>query len=80
MGIENLFIWISLWIFLGLKKSLIAFFVIVDRLTKVARFIPTTATMTTSGVAELFFEVIFVNYGLPHEIICDRDKKSVTEI
>ena len=50
---------------------------IVERLTNVARFIPTTATMTTSGVAELFFEEIFVNYGLPQEIICYREKSVI---
>ena len=33
--------------------------------------------MTTSGVAELFFEEIFVNYGLPQEIICYREKSVI---
>ena len=51
-------------------------FVVIDRLTKVARFIPITTTVTTSGVAELFFKEIFVNYGLLREIICDKDRKS----
>ena len=31
--------------------------------------------MTASGVVELFFKEIFVNYGVPQEIICDKDRK-----
>ena len=57
------------------QKGFDSNFVVVDRLIKVARFIPTTTTVTASGVADLFFKEIFVNYGLPQEIICDRDKK-----
>ena len=52
---------------------------VVDRLIKVARFIPTTTTVTTSGVAELVFKKMFVNYGVPQEIIRDRDRKIASE-
>jgi hypothetical protein len=61
------------------QKGFDSIFVVVDRLTKVARFIPTVTTVTASGVAELFFKEIFGNYGLPREIICDRDRKFVSE-
>ena len=61
------------------QKAFNSIFVIVNRLTKVARFIPTITTMTTSRVAKLFFKEIFVNYGLPREMICDRDKKFVSD-
>jgi len=37
------------------QKGFDSIFVVVDRLTKVARFIPTITTVTASGVAELFF-------------------------
>ena len=45
-------------------KGFDSIFVVVDRITKVARFIPTTTNVTTSGIAEMFFKDIFVNYGL----------------
>ena len=35
--------------------------------------------MIALGVVELFIKEMFVNYGLPREIICDRDKKFVSE-
>lgn len=52
---------------------------IVDRLAKTAQFIPTTTTVTTLGVAQLFVEQIFVNYGLPQEIIYDKHRKFMSE-
>ena len=61
------------------QKDFDSIFVVVDRLTKVARFISTTTNVTASGVAELFFKEIFVNYGLPREIIYDRNRKFVSE-
>jgi len=54
-------------------------FVVVDRLTKFARFIPTIITITTSNVAELFMKHIFGNHGLPSKIINDRDHKFISE-
>ena len=45
---------------------------VIDRIIKVAQFMP---TMKTLGVAKLFVEEKFVNYGLPREIICDKDRK-----
>ena len=60
-------------------KGFDSIFVIVDRLTKVAWFKPITTNVTASGVAELFFKEIFVNYGLLQEIICDMDRKFVSE-
>ena len=39
-------------------------FVLVNRLTKVARFVSTTTIVIALGVAELFFREIFVNHGL----------------
>lgn len=46
-------------------KGYDSIFVVVDKLSKVTRFITTTTTMTTSGVTALFVKENFVNYGLP---------------
>ena len=61
------------------QKGVGSIFVVVDRLTKVAPFIPTTTIVIALGVVELFIKDIFVNYGLPQEIICDRNRKFVSE-
>ena len=53
------------------QKGYDSILVVIDRLTKMARYIPTTTTVIALGVAELFFKQIFVNYGLPQKIICD---------
>ena len=49
--------------------------VIVDRLTKMARFIPTTTDVKTPELARLFVENIYRLYGLPANIVSDRDRK-----
>jgi hypothetical protein len=50
-------------------------FVVVDRLTKHASFIPTTSGLTAQGFAELFVEHIVSRFGLPDNIIADRDPR-----
>ena len=49
--------------------------VIVDRLTKMAPFIPTNEKVKTPELARLFVEHIYRLYGLPAGIISDRDSK-----
>ena len=49
--------------------------VIVDRLTKMCRFIPTKKTVKTPELARLFVENIYRLYGLPANIVSDRDRK-----
>lgn len=51
----------------------------IDRLNKVARFIPKMMIVTTLEVAKLFVKEIFVNYGLLRHIGCDRDRKFISE-
>ena len=46
--------------------------VVVDRLTKMAHFIPTTEKMTAGGLARLFRDNIWKLHGLPESIISDR--------
>ena len=49
--------------------------VVVDKLSKRAHFIPTTATATAEGTANLFFNTIWRAHGLPTSIVSDRDSK-----
>jgi len=48
---------------------------IIDRLTKMAHFIPTTSTVTSKAVAQLFLQYVFQYHGLPESIVSDRDPK-----
>jgi RNase H-like domain found in reverse transcriptase/Reverse transcriptase (RNA-dependent DNA polymerase)/Integrase zinc binding domain/Chromo (CHRromatin Organisation MOdifier) domain/Retroviral aspartyl protease len=52
-----------------------AIFTVVDRLTKLAHFLPTTTTVTAPQLAQLFFDQIFRLHGLPTSIISDRDTR-----
>src|ERR1700683_135315 len=48
-------------------------FVIVDKLTKYAIFIPTTTTIGEKETAELFFHHVISKFGIPRQVISDRD-------
>ena len=52
-----------------------AILVVVDRLTKMAHFIPTTTNADAPSTANLFFNHVFRIHGLPKKIISDRDPK-----
>lgn len=52
-----------------------AIFVIVDRLTKHANFIPTTTGLTAEDFAHLFVKFVISKYGIPESVICDRDPR-----
>ena len=47
----------------------------IDRLTKMAHFIPTTTKVTAKETAELFLRYIFQYHDLPDNIVSDRDPK-----
>ena len=49
--------------------------VVVDRLTKVAHFIPVKSTYEAGDIAKIFMKEIFKLHGLPKEIVSDRDVK-----
>lgn len=49
--------------------------VIVDKLTKYAIFIPTTVHVTEKETAKLFFEHVITHYGIPRQVITDRDTR-----
>ena len=50
-----------------------AVLVVVDRLTKMAVFIPTTKSMSAADVAALFLREVVRVHGLPDSLISDRD-------
>ena len=50
----------------------------VDRLTKMAYFIPTTTKVTTKETTELFLRYVFQYHDLPDNIISDRDLKFIS--
>ena len=52
-----------------------AIFVVVDRLTKHASFIPTSTGINARDFARLFAKHIICRYGIPESIISDRDPR-----
>ena len=52
-----------------------AVLVVVDRYTKMARFIPTTTDVAAPEFAALFHENIELKYGSPYGIVSDRDTR-----
>ena len=49
--------------------------VVVDKLTKVAHFIPVKSTHNTDDIAKIFMKDIFKFHGLAKAIVSNRDAK-----
>jgi len=49
--------------------------VVVDRLTKMAHFVPCATTLTAEGCADLLKKQIFRYHGIPSELVSDRDPR-----
>ncbi|KAJ4745738.1 polyprotein [Rhynchospora pubera] len=60
------------------KGRIEAVWVIVDRLTKVARFIPIRANVAAKELAEIFLRNFCKYHGCPQEIISDRDGRFIS--
>ncbi|CDJ29330.1 Retrotransposon nucleocapsid protein, related [Eimeria mitis] len=53
-------------------------YIVVDRLSKYAHFIPCSSTVTAEGVSQLFINHVWKLHGSPKSIIADRDPKFVS--
>jgi hypothetical protein len=58
------------------KNGYDAIFVVVDKLSKRAYYIPTTTNVTAPEVAKLYFKYVVKNgHGIPESIVSDRDAR-----
>ena len=57
------------------SKTHDAIFVIVDRFSKMAHFIPTCVQATAPDLAQLFLDNIVRLHGFPRSIVSDRDTR-----
>jgi hypothetical protein len=53
-------------------------FVVVDRLTKMAHFIPCTKTITVKETTKLFLDNIYHIHGLPNDIVSNRETQFIS--
>ena len=57
------------------SASFDSIWVVIDRLTKYAHFIPVNTSYTAPRLAKIYLQSIFWLHGFPSSIVCDRDPK-----
>ncbi|GKB60231.1 ty3-gypsy retrotransposon protein [Tanacetum coccineum] len=64
---------------LPLSQGKTVLFVVVDRLSKYAYFIPMSHPFTANQVAQVFMDDIYKLHGMPNTIMSDRDKIFISQ-
>jgi hypothetical protein len=54
------------------SEGFTAILVVVDHLTKMTLFIPTSNSVTTEQIAQMFVEHVFSKHGVPSDMVLDR--------
>ena len=62
------------------QKGMDSIWVIIDRLTKLAHFLPVKTTFNADRLAELYMTEIVKLHGVPMSIVLDRDPKFVSRL
>lgn len=65
---------------LPLSRGHDAILVVVDRLSKMALFIPTFKDLDTPDLVRLFLDRVFSKHGAPHDIVSDRGRHFVSKL
>ena len=56
-----------------------ALLVVVDRLSKMSHYIPTSTDVNSKGIAQLYFDHIFRLHGIPNSVVSDRGTQFISE-
>ena len=54
-------------------------FTIIDRFSKYVTFVPCKATCTTPDLVEMFYDHIVCKFGMPQNIVSDRDSRFLSK-